>query len=117
MIRAASRLALGLALLSGCASPPPPSRQARADQNSAAACRQRADQIYAQQNRRELFIGDDQRDTPFSANYVAGDTTRGLADEHSRDNQFADCVRASQEAAPGFVAAPSPPPPAASPRR
>ena len=95
MIRAL-RLAAGLALLAGCAAPPPPSRQARADHAAAAACRDREDQVYARQNRRELFIGDDQRDTPYAANYVTDNPARGLGDEHAREDQYADCVRETE---------------------
>lgn len=110
MTRAFPLLA-GLFALAGCVAAPPPSRQARADQVAAAACRTREDQIYVQQNRRELFIGDDQRDTPFSANYVSGDTARGLASQHAREDQYADCVRETEQDRAGGPLSPPPAPP------
>jgi uncharacterized lipoprotein YajG len=99
--------AVATLLLAGCAAPPP-SRQARADQNAAAACRHREDQVYAQQNRRELFIGDDQRDTPYAANYVTDNPARGLADEHAREDQYADCVRETETDREGGPLSPPP---------
>lgn len=87
------RVALLLLVPAACSPRPAPSPQARADAARLSACRQRADEVYAQQNRRAIYLSDDQRDTPYSANYVSGVTSRGLADQYVRDNQIDDCVR------------------------
>ena len=71
---------------------PPPTPQARADQQTLAACRQRADQIYAEQNRGAGY-DTDYRSSPFSSSYTPGITTRGLGERYSRDTMIADCVR------------------------
>jgi hypothetical protein len=106
----------GAAALSGCAGPPV-SGQAEADAQTRAACRQRADQAYDQQNRAEIFSPASQVNTPFSANYVPR-VNRGLSDLFAHDQLVSDCVRntgtgtdrtvPAEPAAPG--AAPPPPP-------
>ena len=89
-----SRRALAiLALTAGACTPaPPPSAQSRADQQTVAACRQRADEVFAEQNRGALY-DPDYRFSPFSSSYVPGITTRGLGERYSRDTMIDNCVR------------------------
>ena len=77
-----------------CTPPPPPTPQARADQEARTACRQRADQVYAEQNRGAAFLGGtDNRFSPFSSSYVSGNTSSGLGERYNFDRMIADCVR------------------------
>ena len=62
--------------LSGCGNSGPPTGQARADAATQSACRQRADQVYNQQNRGQIYSPASQVNTPFSANYVPDQTDR-----------------------------------------
>ncbi len=85
----AVRIALfGVFFLSGCVKPVPPSRETTQD---AAACRSRADEIYLKQNR-ALLSERDQRDEPFGATGIPGNTTEGLGDRYGRDQMLADCL-------------------------
>jgi hypothetical protein len=79
-------------VLAGCTPPPPPTPQARADQQAQAACRQRADQVYAEQNRGAAYESDN-RFSPFSSSYTPGVTTRGLGERYAMDTMIADCMR------------------------
>ena len=58
-----------------------------------AACRQRANQVYEQQNRGQIFSTASQVNSPFSNNYAPGDTNRGLSDVFAHDRMVNDCVR------------------------
>lgn len=77
----------GLILLAGCQQPSRP----RASSAATAACRTEVDRVYAKQNRGELSYRD-QRDTPFAAGYLAGNTTSGLSSEYGRDNMYSSCL-------------------------
>ncbi len=106
MNRPASTLAgpaalLAVALAAGCSPPPPISPQERADQQTQAACRERADEIYAQQNRGAIYGRQDDQLAPFSSAYNPGITTRGLGERYGRDTMIADCVRDRQGQTPG----------------
>jgi hypothetical protein len=79
---------LGMIALAGCEKPVPMSRAASAD---AAACRARADEIYLKQNRALMSVRD-QRDTPFAATGISGNTTQGLGDLYGRDRMIASCL-------------------------
>lgn len=83
---------LALVAANACISAPPPSAQARADQQTLAACRQRADEVFAEQNRGAVYDSDN-RLSPFSSSYVPGITTRGLGERYSRDTMIDNCVR------------------------
>jgi hypothetical protein len=83
---------LGTLALSACDSAPP-TGQAKADAATQAACRQRADQIYEQQNRGQIYSTQSQVNTPYSANYVPDVTNRGLSDLFAHDRTISDCVR------------------------
>jgi hypothetical protein len=85
--RTGALLAAGLIMLGGCQQASRP----RASAAAAAACRTEVDRVYAKQNRDELSYRD-QRDTPFAAGYLAGNTTRGLSSEYGRDNMYTSCL-------------------------
>jgi hypothetical protein len=88
--------ALTVLVFAACTPPPPPTSQARADQEARSACRQRADQVYAEQNRGAAFLGGtDNRFSPFSSSYVSGNTSSGLGERYNFDTMIADCVRNS----------------------
>lgn len=91
-IAGAASLALA-ATLSACGPPPPISPQDRADRQAQAACRARADAVYAQQNRGTIFAGSDDKMNPFSGSYNPGVTTKGLGEQYGRDTMIAECMR------------------------
>ncbi len=95
MIRPYALLALPL-VVAGCYRPPP---QSAADRAQVAACRSRVDAIYLRQNRAELSRTD-QRDSPYSSNYLPGNVSRGLGLEYGTDRMQSDCVKGLGEAAP-----------------
>lgn len=78
---------LGLLALAGCAR----TQRTPVEAATLAACRERADQVYAQQNRVELSRRDE-RDTPFAATYNSGVTTRGLSAQFDRGQRIAECT-------------------------
>jgi hypothetical protein len=85
-------LLLGAVVLSGCDASPR-SGQAQADAATRAACQQRAEQAYEQQNRGEIYSPPSQVNTPYSANYAPGVSGRGLSDLFVHDRMVSDCVR------------------------
>jgi hypothetical protein len=90
-----SRLIVPLAsllALAACTPPPPPVGQAKADAATLTACRERADEVYNRNNRDTIYTITS-RDTPFSGNYTAGVTDRGLAQRYGHENLIRDCVR------------------------
>ena len=80
------------AALAACAGP---SRgpQAEADAATRAACQQRAEQVYDQQNRAEIYSPQSQVNTPYSANYAPASSGRGLSDLFVHERMVSDCVR------------------------
>ena len=88
-------IALGAALLSGCAQPSRPSASAAAT----LACRKEVDRVYAAQNRVDLSRRD-QTDTPFSTNYISGNTARGLGQQYGRENMVDSCLSNAAGGAP-----------------
>lgn len=82
-----------LVLLSACGEGAPVSGQAQADAQTRAACRERAEEIYNQQNRAEIYSPPPSVNTPFSNNYMSGVPDRGLADLYTHDKLVADCIR------------------------
>lgn len=90
-----SRFALVAAslALAACQSAAPPRDPATAA--AASACRERVDEVYAQQNRVELSQRD-QRDAPFSSTYLSGITSRGLGAQFSRGTMFDDCLSSAR---------------------
>ena len=104
---------LGIAAIlaiAGCQQNPRP----RASASASAACRTEVDRVYATQNRADLSYRD-QRDTPFAAGYLAGNTTQGLGAEYGRDNMYASCL--NDAAGPQPAAAGTPGAAAAAPAR
>lgn len=72
---------------------PPLSGQALADQQTRTACRQRADEVFNQQNRGDIFRPGSQVNTPYSASYLPGVQDRGLADRYAHEKMVNDCIR------------------------
>jgi hypothetical protein len=83
---------LGALALSACDGAPL-TGQAKADAATQAACRQRADQTYEQQNRGQIYSPQSQVNMPYSANYVPDVPNRGLSDVFAHDRMISDCVR------------------------
>ena len=83
---------IGMVALSAC-DRPAPTGQARADAETRAACENRAEQAYEQQNRAEIYGPQSQVNTPYSANYVSGDSTRGLSDLFVHGRMISNCIR------------------------
>jgi len=79
-------------ILSACQAPPMRG-QARADAQTRAACQERAEQVYEQQNRAEIYSPPSTVNTPYSANYVPDSSGRGLSDLFAHDRIVSDCVR------------------------
>ncbi len=79
--------------VSGCAQPGTVSRGTAAQQ---AACRQRADEIFARRNPNDAYRTDQyvsgQRDTPFGGG-VPADPTADLQARYSRDQLLDNCLR------------------------
>jgi hypothetical protein len=85
---------LAAGLLFGCAEPPPPpTGQARADAQTLAACRQRADTVYNMRNRDVIYAPPPQVNAPFSGSYGPGVDDRSLSQMFERDSLMNDCVR------------------------
>lgn len=73
---------------------PPPLGQARADAQTVAACRQRAEQVYEIQNRPDIYRQPPAINTPSSGTYAPGGSSdRQLSDLYARDRMVSDCVR------------------------
>jgi len=91
---AGAALAL-IVLLAACAGPGPQpgGAQVQANAATAAACRQRADQVYNMRHRDTIYAPPSDINTPFSANYAPGIGDRGLSDVFERDSMVSDCVR------------------------
>ncbi len=87
---------LTLGALCGCAGidlPAPLRSQSQADAQTVAACRQRANQVYDQQNRGVIFSQQQQSNMPFSANYTPDNPSRGLSAQFGFDRMVNDCIR------------------------
>jgi hypothetical protein len=113
-------LVLLLSVLAACDGPAPlpASGQARADAQTVAACRQRADDVYNMRHRDTIYAPPSDVNTPFSANYAPGSEDRGLSQLFERDSMMSDCVRntgAEGNRTPEQGAPPPPPGPVARP--
>lgn len=90
---------LSLLTAAGCAALSSPSRRADVTPQQAAACRERTEQIYLQQNRADIYRADtyasNLRDSPYSAALLDGVPTRGLSNQFAHQQMYDDCVRAS----------------------
>jgi hypothetical protein len=99
-----------LTILSGCGSRAPISHAAAVDR---AACRHRADEVYALQNRGDRFRADtyatSTRDAPFASTGLPGNPTNGLSASFARQQMENDCLNSragnvgTTPAAPGAV--------------
>jgi hypothetical protein len=83
---------LGAVALSACDSGPQ-TGQAQADAQTAAACRQRANEIYDRQNRADIYAPNSSANSPFSANYTPDNPSRGLSQLYAHDQLVSNCVR------------------------
>ncbi|HEY1412743.1 MAG TPA: hypothetical protein VGF36_11420 [Rhodopila sp.] len=83
---------LGALALAGC-NGAPPYGQAQADAETRAACQQRAEQAYEQQNRAQIYSPPPTVNTPYSANYTPSIPNRGLSDLFVHDRSVSDCIR------------------------
>lgn len=82
----------GAVALSAC-SPQPSTPQGQADAATRAACRDRAEAAYNQQNRAQIYSPPATVNTPFSSNYTPDVMDRGLSDLFSHDRMVSDCIR------------------------
>ena len=78
-------------VVGGCQKPPPPTH---ADAAIRADCRQQVERQYNAQNRADLTRRDE-RDFAFAGTYNTGIPSRGLGAEYQREQNVADCLRAS----------------------
>ena len=85
-------VAAPMLFLAATCSPSPQTAQQRADQEVIAACRQRADEVYARQNRGALYQSSNSV-TPYSAGPTTGLPTQGLSGLYAHDQMVNDCVR------------------------
>ncbi len=84
---------LGTIALTACGQTDASDGEATTDAATRVACRERADQIYNQQNRATIYSPMEAVNTPSSAGYAPGDNSRGLSDLFAHDRMVSDCVR------------------------
>ena len=101
---------LGAVAQSGCDAPPQ-TAQAQANSATRAACEKRANDVYDQQNRAEIYGPQSQVNTPYSTNYISGDPNRGLSDLFVHERMVSDCVRNTGTGTDRSVPPASPPAP------
>jgi hypothetical protein len=82
---------LAVLALAGCAGGA--GAESSADAATASACRHRADQIYDQQNRADIYRPPDAVNAPFSSNYTPDVDDRGLSNLFAHEKMVSDCVR------------------------
>jgi hypothetical protein len=80
--------------------------QGQANLETQQACRQRANEIFDQRNRGDIYAANPSVNTPYSANYQPGITSRGLPGQFAYEQTQADCER---NGARVDTAAPAPP--------
>ncbi len=96
-LRSALLATLAVAGLTACATPigGAPSREA-ANPKAIAACRQRADAVYDQQNRGAVYRADTYagsvRDAPFAGSGPAANPSSGLSGRYAHDTILDDCL-------------------------
>lgn len=74
------------------------------------ACRQRVNDMYAVRERGAAYQPNSQVNTPYSANYVSGITSRGLSNEYAYEQDIAACERNARNGAePDLPQIPGPP--------
>jgi hypothetical protein len=112
MTRALPSLLFAALALAGCMAGSGPGPESHADAATMAACRQRADQIYNQQNRGDIYRQPDAINSPSSGSYAPGVSDRGLSELYAHDRAINDCVRntgTGAERSESDNAAPPPP--------
>lgn len=101
---------IGAALLAGCAGPPGAASSATPAQ--AAACRQRADEVYERQNRADVFRSDTYasgtRDAMFSSYGSPAASIAGLSGRFARDRMLEECLRGAAGNVASTTDAPQP---------
>jgi hypothetical protein len=115
MSRALPSLLLTALALAGCMAGSGPGPESHADAATVAACRQRADQVYDQQNRGDIYRQPDPINSPSSANYAPGVSDRGLSQLYAQDRLINDCVRNTGTGAERSGSNDAAPPPPARP--
>lgn len=97
LFRAAA--AVSLLAAAGCSAFPAAPRRADVTPQQAASCKERAEQIYLQQNRADIYRADvytsNLRDSPYSASLLDGVPSRGLSNQFQHQQMYDDCLRAS----------------------
>jgi hypothetical protein len=78
--------------LGACSFGAPPSTANRASQETLAACRERAEDVYVRQNR-DLIYANDNSSTPYSAGPSTGLPMHGLSAQFAHQQVIDDCVR------------------------
>jgi hypothetical protein len=73
------------------------------------ACRQRANEIFDQRNRSDIYSAEPSVNTPFSANYQPNALSRGPSGQFAYEQTVADCERGGTSTRAN-TAAPAPPP-------
>jgi hypothetical protein len=67
----------------------------QADLRTQDACRDRVSQVYESRNRGDIFAPNSSMNSPLSANYESGISSRGLADQFAYGRMASDCERDS----------------------
>jgi hypothetical protein len=111
--RSAVLAALALAGLAACATPfGGTASRGTVSPKTMAACRQRADAVFDQQNRDAVYRADmyaaSQRDAPFGGAGMAGNPSSGLSDRYARDTILDDCLNGTTSGADVTTGAPPP---------
>ena len=99
---------LAACLVAGCAAPPRTSEASHQRQAELAACRSRADTVYAKQNRGAVYAGPDQSFSPFSSTGLSGVTSAGLSTRKDYGDMVSDCLNGSLANTGGVSAVPDP---------
>jgi hypothetical protein len=87
-----------LGALAGCA-PQVQSARSRATAAQIAACRHRADEVWQQQNRSEVYRSDSwatsTRDSPFAGAGLPGTVSSGLSGQYAREQMLDNCLNSA----------------------
>jgi hypothetical protein len=67
--------------------------QTRTDLATQTACRQRANEMYAQRDRARIYTANSSANTPYSANSSVGVPSQGLSGQFAYDQTIAECER------------------------
>jgi hypothetical protein len=100
MSRAVYLPLLAMLVLSGCSAGSMSSGgSGQADMATHVACAERVNQIYDARDREDIYAANPSMNSPFSANYQAGVSSRGLANEFEYRRMQTDCEHDSGPAA------------------